>query len=161
MRPDQDQVELVTKPTRMYKLLDDPTREVMSIIAINDDVLRITWRYKKRHEKPDFNSNIVVGIFTTSYGRCELYKHMCAVDERMDGPSGSMLNYNDTDSVNYDYDYDPRLPNGGDPLREGFFLGEMTDEHPKEDILVKNVFLHRLILELFRSTAAAETNSTA
>ena len=80
MRQDQDQVELVTKPSRMYKLLDDTTKEVMSIVAINDDVIRMTWRYKKRFERPDSNSNLVVGIFTTSYGRCELYKYMCAVD---------------------------------------------------------------------------------
>ena len=136
MRSDQDQVELVTDPKRMYELLDSTTKEVMSIVAINDLCLRITWRYKKRFERPDSNSNLVVAIFTTSYGRCELYKHMCAVEERMDGPPGSMLNYNDTDSVNYDFKYDPNLPNGGDPLPEGFFLGEMTDEHPKEDILV-------------------------
>ncbi|KAH7696057.1 hypothetical protein AAVH_36875, partial [Aphelenchoides avenae] len=135
MRSDQDQVELVTDPKRMYELLDSTTKEVMSIVAVNDECLRITWRYKKRFERADSNSNLVVAIFTTSYGRCELYKHMCAVEERMDGPPGSKLAYNDTDSVIYDYVPAPDLPICGNPLREGYLLGEMTDEHINKEIM--------------------------
>ncbi|KAH7680308.1 C25F9.2 protein [Aphelenchoides avenae] len=53
----------------------------------------------------------------------------------MDGPPGSMLDYNDTDSVICEFLPTPFLPNGGNPLREGHFLGEMTDEHLNEEIL--------------------------
>lgn len=160
-RSDQDQVELVTKPDRMYKLLDDRTKEVMSIIAINDDVIRMTWRYKKRFERPDSNSNLVVAIFTTAYGRCELYRHMCAVDERMDGPPGSKLHYNDTDSVIYEYVPNEFAENGGNPLKEGQFLGEMTDEHLKEEIMV-SCLAHSAFqsMTIFRNSAAVGTSST-
>ena len=54
----------------------------------------------------------------------------------MDGPPGSMLDYNDTDSVIYEFQPTPFLENGGNPLKEGHFLGEMTDEHLNEEILV-------------------------
>lgn len=135
MRSNREQVEIITSPSRLYELLDSPSKEVISIIDLDEDTLRVSWRYKNRFERTDENSNLVVAIFTTAYGRCELYKHMCAVDERMDGPPGSKLLYNDTDSVVYEYVTDPSLPNDGNPLKEGIFLGEMTDEYKDAEIL--------------------------
>lgn len=111
----------------------------MKIVEMNRDddeeqALRVTWRYKKRFEKTDQHSNLVVAIFTTAYGRCELYRYMCAVDEQMDGPTGSMLLYNDTDSVIYEYIHNPALPNDGNPLVDGQLLGEMSDEYKGHEI---------------------------
>ncbi|KAH7705083.1 hypothetical protein AAVH_27713 [Aphelenchoides avenae] len=135
MRANREQAEITTSPNSLYELLDSPSKEVIKIVDMDEDTLRVSWRYKNRFERTDENSNLVVAIFTTAYGRCQLYKHMCAVDERMDGPAGSMLLYNDTDSVIYEYIPDPALPNGGNPLEEGMFLGQMTDEYKDAEIL--------------------------
>ncbi|KAH7722226.1 hypothetical protein AAVH_10308 [Aphelenchoides avenae] len=125
MRADQEQVELVTKPSGIC----DVHRRRERALPAHHMALQEALRARR------CQLNLVVAIFTTSCGRCELYKHMCAVEERMDGPPGSMLDYNDTDSVIYEFLPTPILPNGGNPLREGHFLGEMTDEHLDEEIL--------------------------
>lgn len=51
-----------------------------SIVELNDELLRVSWKYKDRCDREDQNSNVVVALFTTSYGRAELYKHMCKVE---------------------------------------------------------------------------------
>ncbi|KAH7691402.1 hypothetical protein AAVH_40082 [Aphelenchoides avenae] len=67
-------------------------------------------------------------MFTTSYGRAELYKHMCAVEESAGGAKGAKFLYGDTDSIAY------VRKKGTEPIVPGRYLGDMKDEYPKHTI---------------------------
>lgn len=124
MRPSQAVFEIVRKPSRLTELLDKKSIYVMSIIELNEESLRVEYKYKKRFEKHDENSNIVVAIYTTAYGRMELLGYMRDADHRAGGAQGSRLLYNDTDSIIV------VGPKDQIPIKVGRFLGEMEDEHP-------------------------------
>lgn len=129
MRLDRTQTEIVSSPSRIYELLDNGSLEVTGIVPLSNYKMRVSYKYKKRCAREDSNSNLVIAIFTTSYGRAELYKHMQAVEEKADGPKGSKLVYTDTDSVLFCCKRDEPPP-----IPAGRFLGEMTDECPRQDI---------------------------
>lgn len=74
----------------------------------------------------------------------------------MDGPKGARFLYGDTDSIIF-------LQKKNNPaMNPGRYLGEMKDEYPGHEILVRN---HRSptvsLCHSFRSTSAAVTSSMA
>ncbi|KAH7695886.1 hypothetical protein AAVH_37049, partial [Aphelenchoides avenae] len=125
---DRNQVEVVCKPERLTELFGDPSIVVNSIIKLNDDLIRVSYGYKEQFEPTDPNANLVIAIFTTAYGRTELFNHMRAVEETMGGAVGASLLYNDTDSVIF------KQKKNNPAIVPGFCLGEMEDEHPKSVI---------------------------
>ncbi|KAH7703567.1 hypothetical protein AAVH_29259 [Aphelenchoides avenae] len=76
MRNNKTKTELVSKSTRLYELLYDVTKEVQTVQPLGNGILRVGWRYKDRMDLEDENSNVVIAMFTTAYGRAELFKHM-------------------------------------------------------------------------------------
>ncbi|KAH7708191.1 hypothetical protein AAVH_24561 [Aphelenchoides avenae] len=128
MHTDRNQVEVVCKPERLTELFGDPSIVVNSIIKLNDDLIRVSYGYKEQFEPTDPNANLVIAIFTTAYGRTELFNHMRAVEETMGGAVGASLLYNDTDSVIF------KQKKNNPAIVPGFCLGEMEDEHPKSVI---------------------------
>jgi hypothetical protein len=129
MRPDRNQVEIVRKVSRLTELLNTRSIDVLSVLELNEETVRVSYRYKKRMEKEDENSNIIAAIYTTAYGRTELLKYMRAVEQS--DPKGdpySKLLYNDTDSVIF------VCRKGHIPIQAGRFLGEMEDEYPDKTI---------------------------
>ena len=70
-----------------------------SIIPLTEDAMRVQWKYTDRCDPEDDSSNVVYAMFTTSYGRAELYKYMCAVEESAGGAKGAKFLYGDTDSI--------------------------------------------------------------
>ncbi|KAH7708450.1 hypothetical protein AAVH_24294 [Aphelenchoides avenae] len=67
-------------------------------------------------------------MLTISYGREELYKHMCAVDESAGGAKGAKFLYGDTDSIAY------VRKKGTEPIVAGRYLVDMKNEYPKHTI---------------------------
>ncbi|KAH7719795.1 hypothetical protein AAVH_12747 [Aphelenchoides avenae] len=128
MRPDKSHTEFIRSPAKLYKLLDSTSKIVKNIIQIDKDTVRVEWCYVDRFEPEDENSNVVYAMFTTSYGRAELYKHMCAVEESAGGAKGSKFLYGDTDSMAY------VRKKGNEPIKSGRYLGDMNNEYPKHTI---------------------------
>lgn len=123
MRPDRSQVEIVRKVSRPTELLNDRTIDVLSVLELNEETVRVSYKYRKRMEKEDENSNIIAAIYTTAYGRTELLKYMRAVEQsHPKGDPHSRLLYNDTDSVIF------VCRAGHIPIPAGRFLGEMENE---------------------------------
>ncbi|KAH7691353.1 hypothetical protein AAVH_40133, partial [Aphelenchoides avenae] len=128
MRPNKSHTEFIRSPAKLYKLLDSTSKVVKNIIQIDKDTVRVEWCYVDRFETEDENSNVVYAMFTTSYGRAELYKHMCAVEESAGGAKGAKFLYGDTDSIAY------VRKKGTEPIVPGRYLGDMKDEYPKHTI---------------------------
>ncbi|KAH7706288.1 hypothetical protein AAVH_26480 [Aphelenchoides avenae] len=128
MRPNKSHTEFIRSPAKLYKLLGSTSKIVKNIIQIDKDTVRVEWCYVDRFEQEDENSNVVYAMFTTSYGRAELYKHMCAVEESAGGAKGAKFLYGDTDSIAY------VRKKGTEPIVPGRYLGDMKDEYPKHTI---------------------------
>lgn len=127
MRP-KDENKIVQSAAALNKLFGFRSRQVIAIIPINDEKLRVNVRHRNQFEEEDDFSNIVIAMYTTSYARQVLLKYMRQCEEASGGAKGAKLLYNDTDSVIALFKKD------NIPLKSGEFLGDMKDEYPKHVI---------------------------
>jgi hypothetical protein len=128
MRVNKHQIEIVRSPSRLNDLLAKKSVEVTSIIELNEETLRVSYRYVNRFEKMDPNNNLVLAMYTTAYGRLELLKYMRKCEEEAGGAKGAKLLYNDTDSVTAVF------RKGNIPIDTGECVGDMCDEYPNHTI---------------------------
>lgn len=99
-------------------------------VKINKEtnVFMMNYRSKTEFIETHDTSNVVVALFTTSAARLKLYNAMQKVVET----PGCELLYTDTDSLIF------ACPEGVPvPLETGEFLGDLTDEYPRDEILVR------------------------
>ncbi|OXU31805.1 hypothetical protein TSAR_005818 [Trichomalopsis sarcophagae] len=100
--------ELIEIATSQY-------RELTNVVALNDYDYYYQWRYKEKYCKPSEKTSVPIAVYTTAYGRLELYKYLEKLGER--------VLYCDTDSVFY-----VQPTNKEEIIKTGKFLGEMINE---------------------------------
>ncbi|XP_008215610.1 uncharacterized protein LOC103317821 [Nasonia vitripennis] len=100
--------ELIEIATSQY-------RELTNVVALNDYDYYYQWRYKEKYRKPSEKTSVPIAVYTTAYGRLELYKYLEKLGER--------VLYCDTDSVFY-----VQPTNEEEIIKTGKFLGEMINE---------------------------------
>ena len=125
LRPNMSKVEVVSEPTRLYKMLAGPQYDVKDIVPVSSELLRVSYCHREEFHPTDPFGNVVVALITAAYGRMELFKYIEMADERMNGPKGSRALYTDTDSVTFRYKIDKTRPNNGCPIPTGTILGDM------------------------------------
>ena len=103
------------------KLLNDESIIILGEVAIGNNSIIVSWRYKEMDDSRSINTNLAVAAYTTAWARLHLYKFMRMVEEIHGGEN---LLYIDTDSLIY-----VRKRNAP-PLPTGSFLGDLTDEFP-------------------------------
>ncbi|KAH7698491.1 hypothetical protein AAVH_34415, partial [Aphelenchoides avenae] len=135
LRPNMSKIEIVSKPSRLYEILDGPQYNVMEVVPLSSRLVRVSYRHREEFHPTDPFGNIIVALITASYGRMELFKYIEMADERMNGPKGSRALYTDTDSLTFRYKIDPTRPDNGCPVPTGKVLGDMEDEYPEDDIM--------------------------
>jgi hypothetical protein len=121
-----------------FKILSDPALEITKVDILGRDILLTTVSRSEGAAAPrtDLKSvrsllkghvpgftNFVVGAYTTSLARCELYK-------MMDKVGIGCLGMTDTDSITYSFP-----AHETPPIPLGQKLGEFTDVYPEHEIL--------------------------
>ena len=111
--PNQLTTTLVSAPEEFLNFLFSSKYDISQFHFINNDVAVIQWRYNSKCI-PSLQANIFLASFTTSYARCELYKQLDLLQER--------VLYYDTDSIVYLSGRDDYHPPTGN------YLGQLTSE---------------------------------
>lgn len=128
MRNLLSKVTLVSCRADLWELLDNVKIEVSSLDFENinqpNEVCIVTWNDKPEFVEENDSSNVILAIWTTSAARLHLYEALKKVEE-----AGGEILYMDTDSIIYKIRDDQ-----DDPLKEGEFFGELTDEEPGKRI---------------------------
>ena len=115
MKNDKTQTKHLTEPSDLFDMLTSPDIKVKSATIVNDDVVFVHYKRKTDFQPTNPKTSIIHAIYTTMYGRLELYKHMRFVTIKR-------LLYADTDSIIFVHrpdDSDPEL---------SIFLGGLVDE---------------------------------
>ena len=90
MRVDWPVTEFVYDPMTFYRYFNRGDIDVHDLCLLNDDVCEIVYSRKNEFTTESGVTNILIGIFTTSYARLELYKMLKLI--------GEDVLYMDTDS---------------------------------------------------------------
>ncbi|KAH7701963.1 hypothetical protein AAVH_30899, partial [Aphelenchoides avenae] len=135
LRPNMSMVEVVSKPSRLYEILDGPQYDVIEVVPLSSRLVRVSYRHREEFHPTDPFGHIIVALITAAYGRVELFKYIEMADQRVNGPKGSRALYTDADSLIFRYKIDPTRPNNGCPVPTGKVLGDMEDEYPEDDIM--------------------------
>ena len=121
----KSQVEPISSPERLYKLLNDDSRELQILRVMNDEMIEVVYKRVDEEETVQVNINIFVACFTTCWARLKLYR------EGLSKLLPQQVLYFDTDSVIFSHrPGKPMLPLG-DHLSE--FTSELKpDDHTVE-----------------------------
>lgn len=109
-RENKTQTVIVTNPTHMYRLLNDPAIVVECMTIIDDETLLVTWNRAQEEIRESKNMNVVIAAVTTAAARLRLYEYLEKLDRR--------VLYFDTDSIIF-----TRAPNEWTPPL-GDYLGD-------------------------------------
>ena len=115
----------VKKPSHLFNILSDTTKEISTIRLCTEDVLEAVYTSVKENAVKSTKTNIFVAAFTTSYARLKLYESLDSLQQQ--------VLYFDTDSVIYKWR--PGLPS----IPTGDFLGEMKNELEQGDVITEFV----------------------
>ncbi|KAK4886851.1 hypothetical protein RN001_003122 [Aquatica leii] len=113
-RENLTQTEIISEPHNFFQLLTDPSKQVQSILPIDDNVIIVNWLRPEESVDPLKTVNVVLAAYTTANARLVLYNYL----EQL----GKRVLYFDTDSVIFTQKPGQWAPSVGD------FLGDMTDE---------------------------------
>jgi len=114
------QREYVSDVKRWYQILLDDRLEISNTLFINNNIMRVTFKYKSQYVQDAFSSNVYIAAFTTSNVQLRLY-------DMLDKLGWSVAYYN-TDSFVY-------VNNGKNSVKTGCMLGERTDELGKNNYM--------------------------
>ena len=110
----RSKTQLIYDYSDLIKLCTDPTKEVNSLIAIDENCLQVAYTPVNDSEESLATSSLLHAAFTTCFGRLQLYSYLDIVGQR--------ALYHDTDSVAY-------ISRPGEPdLPLGTHLGDLTDQ---------------------------------
>ena len=90
-KPQQN--EYINEEKDFYKIVLDDKIESVNIHFVTDDMIYVSYRNKDEFLRTNYNTNIFVACFTTSWARMRLYDLM----EKL----GESICYCDTDSIVY------------------------------------------------------------
>lgn len=76
-------------------MCSDAEKEIKSIDRVNDEQILIGYKHLSAYQKPIANGCVVMGIFTTAFGRLKLLNAMYALEDT------KRVLYADTDSIIY------------------------------------------------------------
>ena len=110
---DKMQTSLIREPNELYEKLSAPGVYINNILFINNNSVWVNWRYHKEAIVPNNRVNVVLGVYTTTFARLQLYELLDSVGEN--------AIYGDTDSLVYYDTKEVKLPTGD-------YLGDLTDE---------------------------------
>ncbi len=120
-RSNMAQVDMVDDPLVYFDKLTSDKEEVTCVNYVSDQFVEMRWRYKENFVDSNPKTNVVIAAYTTAQTRLKLYSYL----EQL----GSRALYADTDSVIFTTKDGELKPSLGD------FLGDLTDEVPKNRIL--------------------------
>ena len=121
----KSQVESISKPERLYQLLNDDSRVLQTLRVMNDEMIEVVYKRVDEEETVQVNINIFVACFTTCWARLKLYR------EGLSKLSPQQVLYFDTDSIIFSHrPGQPMLPLGD-------HLGEFTSELKPDDHIVE------------------------
>ena len=113
-------VEHITDPATFMDLLSSDQQEVTNVNFINDEMVELSWRYKKDFIDSSNRTNVIVAAYTSAQARIKLYSYLDSLQER--------VLYCDTDSIVFTRKQGNYIPPLGD------FLGDLTNEVPHGEI---------------------------
>lgn len=113
-REDKPTTAIISSPSDLYEKLIDPSIEVKSIIAVNDDVIIVNSTVKQEAAQSLKTVSLPVANYTTMGARLLLYKVLDMLTNR--------VIYFDTDSIIFVHKPGDEIPPTGP------FLGDLTDE---------------------------------
>lgn len=114
MRQDKIKKVFVKSANHLLHLMTNPSFEVNSFIALSDDSLLVSYKYRNECFEINPKVNVVVAAYTTALARLHLYNYLDELQDR--------CLYYDTDSVIY------TCAANEQPLPLGDYLGDLTDE---------------------------------
>ena len=112
--PLKTQTEFIKNYGALMELMTDTYKEVTGLLPQGEDILQVSWRVVTDGEESLPSSSLVIGAFTTCFGRLKLYSYLDITQKN--------TLYHDTDSVAY-------ISRPGEPnLPLGSHLGDLTDQ---------------------------------
>ena len=83
MNDDQNTVCYITDLADLNDLLTDPTKELKDFHIVNQDVLMVSWAYKKDMAIGGYKTHIFAAAMITTFARLYLYSTMEKLQERV------------------------------------------------------------------------------
>ena len=117
-RDNMKQVEYFDQQAPFFDLLSASGKQIKKIDCIGEKMVRAEYINDSEFIREQRNINVVMAVYTTSYGRLQLYDCLDLLQHR--------CLYHDTDSLFFTSPADLAL----EPLKTGDALGDLTDELP-------------------------------
>lgn len=75
--------EFVHTLSRFYKILLDDSLDVLDVLPLTEEIIQMKYCSKAEEVKDDFNTNVLLALFTTSNARIRLFKEMDKLQNRV------------------------------------------------------------------------------
>ena len=108
-------------PGQFFDMMTSDQQEVKDIRFVSNEALQMNWVYKEDFVEASSRTNVVIAAYTTAQARLKLFSYL--------KPLGRRVCYCDTDSIIF-----TSSPGLWEPAL-GDYLGELTDEAPRNTIL--------------------------
>ena len=115
------QISIFNDPSKYLDLLTTKKIQLVDIRILTDKMMEVRWKYKEEFVETSERTNVVIAAYTTAQARLKLYTYLEAL--------GPRTLYCDTDSIVFTTRPGERKPPLGD------YLGDLTDEHPCNNII--------------------------
>ena len=111
------QTSIVRTYEDLIKLLYDPEKIVQNWIPASENIMYVSWIYKKESASTSSCTNVAIAVYTTAQVRLKLYEYL----EKL----GKRVLYYDTDSIIF---ISSRVKKDEYESPTGSLLGDLTDE---------------------------------
>jgi hypothetical protein len=83
-REDLQKTEYFSEPDQYFKLIGDPTKEILTVNPLTDEMVSVTYRDDlDSKELSGVKTNPIIASFVTAYARLKLYEELEKLQERV------------------------------------------------------------------------------